>query len=225
MLKSLIALLAIGLIFYASRFLMANLYAKHVEYELSSWPNVSNLSVEHVNKVLVSAQRANRFHPDHPYYLTLEGKVWQWLFLLSNSSDDSTLDQALILFKQALALRPHWANNHADVVRTKLWLEQIDEEFMLAFERANLYGPMTAQVHQVLAEAGLLSWAKLDKTLRQATSRHIALGLLNRQSQTEVIRFLNNQQRLAYGCALARNRVKADATIGEHQLPRVCRRK
>lgn len=223
--KSLIALCAIGLIFYASRYLLANLYANQVEYSLGSWQLSAPTQLSQVDAIIHSAEQANQLHPDHPHYLTLAAKAWQWRYLVSGASDSSALHQGLALYRQALTLRPNWANNHADVVRAKLWLGELDSEFNQAFMLADKYGAMTPAVHQVLAEAGLLSWPMLDKTQRQITTAHVALGLLHRKSRTAVIDFLTRHQRLAYGCALARNKAKSDPMFHSWQLPNACQRK
>ncbi|MCE2570630.1 VpsP family polysaccharide biosynthesis protein [Motilimonas eburnea] len=235
LIKSLIATLAIGLIFFAGRYALANLYANYVENSLADWQGLRDeqaLIDEHgLKSVLNAAKQANALHPDHPHYLVLEAKVYQWLYLTSAKQPKverlqhaEPLLSSLTLLEQAVALRPHWPNTYADLVQTKLWLNQIDDEFALAFALADQYGPMTAEVHLVLSQAGLLAWRELSTPLRQLTNKHIALGLLHKQSQSALIGYLGRLNRLAYGCALARQKVKRDEHFPSVLLPSRCRR-
>ncbi len=231
-LKSLIALVAIGLIFFAGRYALANLYANYVENSLEQWRELRTKQVtienDKLEQVLVAAKQANSFHPNHPHYLILEAKVHQWQFLNIHDSDSesgfTSLSTSLDLLNEAAALRPHWPNTYADIVQVKRWLDQIDQEFNTAFELADRYGSMTAEVHLVLSQTGLQVWSNLSTSLRQLTTKHIALGLLHPQSRDELISFLKLNDRLAYGCALARTKVKQDMNFSSTMLPAVCRR-
>ncbi|MFO6423769.1 VpsP family polysaccharide biosynthesis protein [Motilimonas sp. KMU-193] len=235
--KSLIALLAIGLIFFAGRYALANLYANYVENSLEQWQALQDkqaiIDNSQLAPVLNAAKQANIFHPNHPHYLVLEAKVYQWQYLIAAQQTDTVesaqqiapLQASLALLNQAIALRPHWPNTYADVVHTKLWLNQIDDEFASAFVAADQFGSMTAEVHLVLSQSGLLAWPELSSSLRKLTTKHIALGLMHRQSQHQLIRYLKQQNRLAYGCALARQKVKQDEHFPSTLLPSTCRRK
>ena len=80
-------------------------------------------------------------------------------------------------FRRALQQRPTSPFLWANIARSKLLLDEIDEDFFKAMRYADELGPWEPASQQMVLFAGLAAWAKLDPGLQQSMS-----GILRRGS-------------------------------------------
>ena len=98
------------------------------------------------------------------------GYMWQWRAYGADPQQASTKvyqQQALQQFRRATALRPSWPYAWSALAYAKLVAGEHDQEFGYAMQQAAHYGPSRIGINQRLAEIGLISWPKLDNTLRE----------------------------------------------------------
>lgn len=92
-------------------------------------------------------------------------------------------------FRQALSQRPTSPFLWANLALAKLYLDEIDAEFLAALRHAEELGPWEPSVQQATVFAGLAAWRELDPGLRQALVRTLERGALrNAEKMTQIVK-------------------------------------
>lgn len=86
--------------------------------------------------------------------------------------------EARTRFRQALVQRPTSPFLWANLSLAKLYLDEIDAEFLAALRHADALGPWEPVVQQMTVFAGLAAWQALDPGLRQVLVRTLERGAL-----------------------------------------------
>ena len=144
---------------------IANVQYYAADHLLISWhKSPQTLNVKSWQQAFKSINKANELQPNHPLYLDIKGKVLLWGLNLSDSEimpKPQLLNLALNSFKQSLKIRPVWANTWIDLAMTKWHLNQIDDEFWLALEKAEKFGPYMPEVNLGLSTIYMAFWPQL----------------------------------------------------------------
>jgi len=113
-----------------------------------------------------AAQRAVDLYPgSNGEYLERLGRVLQWQQFhqpFGAAEAAPARRAALEAFRAASEARPTWPNNWVALAYTKLYLRELDDEFIHALQQAQAFGPNRIDVNRSLAEIGLIAWPVLD---------------------------------------------------------------
>lgn len=157
---------------------IANAQYYIADHVLISWhKSQKNLNIESWQKALTAINKANELQPNHPLYLDIKGKVLLWGLNLNDSDmmqKPELLNLALKSFKQSLEIRPVWANTWIDLAMTKWHLDQIDDEFWLALEKAEEFGPYMPEVNLGLSTIYMAFWSQLTITQKAKAIEQIS---------------------------------------------------
>jgi hypothetical protein len=97
--------------------------------------------------------------------------------------------EARTRFRQALYQRPTSPFLWANLALAKLYLDEIDAEFLAALRHAEALGPWEPIVQQMTVFAGLAAWQQLDPGLRQALVRTLERGALrNAEKMAQIVK-------------------------------------
>ena len=92
-------------------------------------------------------------------------------------------------FRQALYQRPTSPFLWANLALAKLYLDEVDAEFLAALRHADALGPWEPVVQQVTVFAGLAVWQKLDPGMQQALVRTLERGALrDAEKMTQIVK-------------------------------------
>ncbi|PHS73120.1 MAG: hypothetical protein COB22_02305 [Cycloclasticus sp.] len=174
----LLILIGIVLLVTSSRMMLASFWGNQVNSFLIDWEQHGvepeseawQVAYEAANKAITLSPVA-----DAEYYNYL-GRVWEWQQFtkkFGDSTAQASRQNALIAYRQAVALRPQWPYTWVSLAYTKLRLLQIDEEFMHALNTAAKYSPWRIKSNKRVAEIGLMAWFDLD----QATKRTVITAI------------------------------------------------
>jgi len=123
---------------------------------------------------------STRLDPENAGYRNDMGRLYEYtaLNMIQHPSQIAPLLQiSLSFFRDAVRLRPSWAQAWANLVLIKLRLRQIDSEFLFAMNRAVQLGPAVPEVQQIVAEAGVANWRWIPVATQQLVLRNIHIGL------------------------------------------------
>lgn len=106
---------------------------------------------------------------DHPWALESLGALDLARMRLSGNprAAKAYTQDARIRFRQALHQRPASPFLWANLALSKLYLDEVDDEFLDALRYANELGPWEPAAQQTVLFAGLAAWEKLDAGMRQ----------------------------------------------------------
>lgn len=71
---------------------------------------------------------------------------------------DASRRQALAAYREAVRLRPAWADSQARLAHAKLYLLELDTEFARAYAAADRHAAAAGQVREELAQIGFRAW-------------------------------------------------------------------
>jgi hypothetical protein len=142
------------------------------------------------------------YFPGNPWALEGVGRLD-----LARMRTSKVPDQALALaqdarkqFREALRGRPTSPFLWANLALSKLYLDEIDEEFLAALWHADELGPWEPGSQQVVLFAGLAAWDKLDRGQRQALSRVVERG--GRRNAMKMFEIVKGYRRFDLVCGL-----------------------
>lgn len=96
---------------------------------------------------------------------------------------------ARLRFRDALRERPASAFIWANLALSKLYLDEIDAEFMAALRNADDLGPWEPGSQQTVVFVGLASWERLESLDRQRILRSLERGAVwNREKMLEIVK-------------------------------------
>ncbi|MCB1615586.1 MAG: hypothetical protein KDI30_06195 [Pseudomonadales bacterium] len=108
------------------------------------------------------------------------------------------LEAALHYFDKSLQQRPMWARTYVLYAYTKALLDEFDEKFYTAFERARQYGRDSFQVQSGLTQLGLVFWDKL--TLEDQLKTKESFIKAYRLAPGKTIAFASDTQKAYMAC-------------------------
>jgi len=164
------------------RVMMADLIAYRAEYAIEQWQkNKTTPKADDLDKALSDIDSAISWQPDNPELLDVKVQLLLYLAYADFSNTErfrSSISAGLDLSRQSVQLRPRWPYSWANLALAKAYLNQNDDEFATALKKSARFGPWEPSVQSTLAEAGMVQWNGLDKSLRQVVSDNIYRGLL-----------------------------------------------
>ena len=110
-------------------------------------------------------------------------------------------EDARARFREALRQRPSSPFLWANLALSKLYLDQLDDEFAAALRHADEQGPWEPATQRVVLFAGLAAWQKLAPGMRQSVARVVERGAM-RDGQ-KLFEIVKSYRRFDLVCALS----------------------
>lgn len=167
-------------IYHAARMGIGDAVAHRAEYAVKLWYKEKRMPTsEELEKALVEARTALDWEPRNSDHHDLLAQLLIYKSLLHRADDSfyEITDEALLLYKRSLELRPRWPYAWARFALVKAYRGEYDAEFNNAVERAVQYGPWDPGIHVTLTEAGVYNWRKLSIPTRKLIAANIHRGL------------------------------------------------
>ena len=104
--------------------------------------------------------------PNHPDYLETMASLYHWQVLLQERQPHQiteSLNLSKDFYQQAIKLRPAWPFSWANFALIKQQLNELDEEYNHAIERAVTLGAWESKLQNIVTQATLPSWQQLNK--------------------------------------------------------------
>ncbi|HDZ57873.1 MAG TPA: hypothetical protein ENI17_09705 [Pseudomonas xinjiangensis] len=160
-------------IVFALPMMLAGIASDHTERALQSWEQAdSPPSKTYWELSRMRAERAvSQFPVVSGEYSDRLGRVLSWGPLVERPDADSKqeIELALHAFRESAAARPSWPWTWLRIAYAKRGLQQVDEEFALALQRASELGTGRVELNRGLASLGFMSWESLDREQRTLT--------------------------------------------------------
>jgi len=174
-------LLLIGALFLAGKWGVAATGNAFAMWHFDDWRKSDHVPDVRTWKWMHELMRwSTRLDPENAGYRNDMGRLYEYtaLNMIQHPSQIAPLLQiSLSFFRDAVRLRPSWAQAWANLVLIKLRLRQIDSEFLFAMNRAVQLGPAVPEVQQIVAEAGVANWHRIPVATQQLVLRNIHIGL------------------------------------------------
>jgi len=103
-------------------------------------------------------------------------------------------------FRAALHQRPTSPFLWANLALSKLYLDELDEEFLGSLRRADELGPWEPASQQVVLFAGLAAWGKLDAVQRRALTGVLERG--GKRNALKMFEIVKSYRRFDLVCGL-----------------------
>lgn len=162
-----------------------------------------NVDVVRLQAGMESIQRALRFFPNHSEYLDTRGLLLEYsadLPGVAGGERRRLLSQAADQYRQAISHRPLWPYSWANLLSVKDKLGQVDDDYLLAFERSDTLGPWEPPIQLQLIHSALRNWPLLGVSQHERTGQIIARAM-QRQGR-EVFALIRSMNRLDLLCPL-----------------------
>ncbi|MFC3608558.1 hypothetical protein [Stutzerimonas tarimensis] len=167
-------LLGLALVFIGARMTLAGAASYQADAFLADWrtqtdePNPQAWTIAQE-----AAQRAVNLYPvANGDYLERLGTVQAWQQFRQPYGDPAARASRLAArdsYRAAVEARPTWPYAWVHLAHSKLYLNELDDEFAQALRQAAELGPTRFDVHNRLAEIGFTAWPVLNAAQRQAT--------------------------------------------------------
>lgn len=127
----------------------ANLFYKEADYYLSYWQDGGKVDPAIYQEAIESINTALARHPQHPHYLNVRGKIYQWGAFAKMDDETALLEAAKQDFLRATELRPLWPITWIDLAQVEVDLAGgvFTEQAQSYVDQANQVGPY---LHEVL---------------------------------------------------------------------------
>lgn len=103
-------------------------------------------------------------------------------------------------FREGLRQRPTSPFLWANLALSKVYLDEMDDEFLVALRHADELGPWEPGTQQIVLFAGLAAWDKLDAWQRRALSRVVERG--GRRNAPKMFEIVKSYRRFDLVCGL-----------------------
>ena len=163
----------------SARMGVAGLIVEMAQGEVDRWAATnSRRGLREVSRVAGFFSDSLGFMPDNPWALERLGALDLARVRLSRTPRDAVAftRDARLRFRRALQLRPTSPFLWANVARSKLLLDEIDDEFFRTLRYADELGPWEPATQRSVLFTGLATWGKLDSGLQQAVKGAIERG-------------------------------------------------
>lgn len=204
----LVVLLALALLVAGARMLVAGIANYQAEAFLSAWAKAGNEPQARAWQVAhAAAQRAIDLYPvADGDRLDRLGRIHSWQQFRQPYAAPSAHDSrvaALEAYRAAVVARPSWPYTWARLAHSKLYLQELDDEFAQALSQAFQLGPWRIAVNRELAEIGFSAWPHLNDSQRQATlesaRRSVAYSQADAQHVLAIAQHTDTVQHLCNG--------------------------
>ena len=170
----LVALVALLLMLFGGRLLLAGIADYQAEAFLTAWETAGTEPDERAWSIAHdAAQRAIDLYPvADGERLDRLGRIYSWQQFRQPYASPSALssrESALDAYRASLSARPAWPDTWARLAHAKLYLQAFDDEFANALKQAFALGPWRIAVNRELAQIGLIAWPRLTPEQQQAT--------------------------------------------------------
>ncbi|SDT95972.1 hypothetical protein SAMN05216296_0895 [Pseudomonas pohangensis] len=167
-------LLAIGLLLFGGRLLLAGIADYQAEAFLDAWETTANEPDARAWDIAhAAAQRAINLYPvADGERLDRLGRIYSWKQFrqpFAAPAAQASRQAALDAYRASVSARPTWPDSWARLAHAKLYLQQFDDEFAHALTQAFALGPWRIAVNRELVQVGLIAWPHLSTDQRQAT--------------------------------------------------------
>lgn len=178
LLTSVLMVLLLGLIYIAASLGIADVFINLAHYDMQQWKKEKK--IEDWNKTHSLLKKALFLTPNNPTYLDYMARAYYLLARLGKidkAEKEQNLEKALEIFKQSVKIRPTWAYTWANIALIKFLLQQYDELFLTAIEKANIFGPGEPFAQRIIIIVGLGAWYHIPASKQQRT-RSIILATI-----------------------------------------------
>ncbi len=165
--------------FQAARMGVSGLIVEMAQREVDRWTATnSRRGLRDLNRVAGYFSDSLAITPDNPWALEALGGLDLARVRLARVPRDAVAytRDARARFRRALEQRPTSPFLWANVARSKLLLDEIDDEFLKALRTANELGPWEPASQRSVLFSGLAAWGKLDAGLQRDLGAVIARG-------------------------------------------------
>jgi len=208
--RSLLLLTAVTVIFFASKYAIANISYLRVDSYLVRWQEKKVAEQPELEDALISVESMLALHGHFPHYLNVAAKVYEWQAFMDLKTKDNSLLQALDYYQQSAELRSHWPLTWVFMANIKAKLNQFDDDFYFYLDNAIKYGPYTHEVNLQVAKLQLQYWGELERLPIKVGLEHIKRALLNYKSSYTLLNFSRDINRQGVVCTVAKlNEIKA----------------
>ena len=163
----------------SARLGVSGLIVELAQIEMDRWPASSRAQpMAEVNRVAGYFSDSLGYAPNNPWALEGLGALDLARIRLSMAPAEALAfaKDAHARFRAALRQRPASPFLWANLALSKMYLDEMDDEFLAALGHANELGPWEPGSQQVVLFAGLAAWDKLDAGQRRALSRVVERG-------------------------------------------------
>jgi len=165
--------------FQSARMGVAGLIVELAQREVDRWASTSTRrGLREVNRVAGYFSDSLGFAPDNPWALEGLGGLDLAKVRLARVPKDAVAftRDARMRFRHALQQRPTSPFLWANIARSKLYLDEIDDEFFSALRHADQLGPWEPVTQRSVLFTALAAWEKLDSGLQQAVAALVVRG-------------------------------------------------
>ncbi|MDH5190828.1 MAG: hypothetical protein OEW89_06230 [Gammaproteobacteria bacterium] len=197
LLASLILLVLLAWVFLLG---ISTFYSYKTKSYINKWidQDASPLSSE-IEEALGTINTAISIYNKNPEYFRLKALVIEqdtkgkavW-----DSGTKSQLQQALQLYKKAIALRPSWPYSWAGMARMKLKMLEIDNEFESALINMAKLGPWESRINLTIIELGFITWGQLSIPAQDLVEAAIKRGLISQKTSLHLLARRHNKESL-----------------------------
>ena len=177
--------LLVWLIYMATSYGIADVFAEQAHYEMQQW-SAKKLTSETWTSTQTRLQNALQLDPQNPDLLEMMGEIYYWKaqkISLTLPAKIIAYQQALDYFLQATKKRPTSSLTWGNVLMMKNVLKQYDTQFLMALKQTTIQGPSNPFVHRVVTEIGLSSWQQLSKKGQSLVLMTIERGFVGKEAK------------------------------------------
>ena len=145
---------------------------------------------EALASALGSVRQALVLEPSNPHFVEQAARLQERRALGRQQHDPAMRDglrQALAQFREAAAMRPGSPYVWASIAMLKVRLNDMDDEFYGALERAGRLGPWEPQVQIAMIDVGLATWKWLNRPGKEWVLGALERGLLRQAAEVQRI--------------------------------------
>ena len=174
--------------FQSARMGVAGLIVEVGQKEIDRWMVLSRpRSSRELSRVAGHFEDSRKYYADNPWALEGLGSMALARMRLSKVPREAVAltKSARLRMREALKLRPTSPFLWANLALSKLYLDEIDEEFFAALRYAIVLGPWEPASQLNVLFVGLAAWDRLDAELRQSI-----IGVLERGATRNAAKML-----------------------------------
>ena len=209
----------------SARMGVAGLIVELAQTEVDRWASTqTRRGLREINRVAGYFSDSLAFMPDNPRALEGFAALDLARVRLARVPRDAVAftRDARLRFRRALQQRPTSPYLWASIARSKLLLDETDDEFFRALRYANVLGPWEPATQRSVLFTALAAWGKLDSVLQQAVTGVIERGA--RHDAPKMYEIVKSYRRFDLVCGIQEynliagpdcRRAQADARSGQ----------
>lgn len=154
----------------AVSFGIADLYAYSPRQNLEHWQKSEKTPTEsELSSAIKNITSAISWQPKNAEYRDIEALLYYYQAVQLNQNNDLSGFRAMVRksvtsYRLSTQLRPNWPYSWANLALMKASVQQFDDEYQLALNRAIVLGPWENVVNISVVEAGLMGWKELTSS-------------------------------------------------------------